>query len=78
MRKLAINMINFYQNFLSFDTGILKIFAPGGACKYNPTCSEYTKQAIIKYGVLKGGFLGARRILSCNPLTKYGTNRRFI
>jgi putative component of membrane protein insertase Oxa1/YidC/SpoIIIJ protein YidD len=63
--KICILLIEFYQKYLSFDTGILQIFAPGGACKYNPTCSEYTKQAIIKYGVIKGIGKGAKRIWSC-------------
>jgi uncharacterized protein len=37
------------------------------ACRYTPTCSEYTRQAIMKYGPLKGIFLGAKRISSCHP-----------
>ena len=40
--------------------------------KYYPTCSEYTKQAILKYGILKGGGLGIFRILKCNPFSKGG------
>lgn len=65
MQKLVVKLIEFYQVFLSFDRGILMIFAPGGACKYSPTCSEYTKQAILEHGVLKGIKLGGLRILSC-------------
>ena len=41
-------------------------------CKYYPTCSEYTKQAIEKYGVIKGCGLGTVRILKCNPFSKGG------
>lgn len=67
MKKLAINIIEFYQHYLSFDTGMLRLLAPGGACRYSPTCSEYTKQAILRNGVLKGVWMGAKRILSCNP-----------
>jgi putative membrane protein insertion efficiency factor len=36
-------------------------------CRYYPTCSEYTFQAVEKYGVLKGGWLGAKRLLRCHP-----------
>ena len=36
-------------------------------CRYNPTCSEYGKQAIIKYGPLKGGLLSVKRISKCHP-----------
>lgn len=67
MKSFTVSLINFYQTYLSFDTGILTIFAPSGACRFYPTCSEYTKQSILKYGILKGGWLGIRRIVSCNP-----------
>lgn len=66
MKTLVISMINFYQKYLSFDRGVLMTLAPGGACKYSPTCSEYTKQMIERYGILKGLKLGIRRILSCH------------
>ena len=41
-------------------------------CKFYPTSSEYTKQAIEKYGAGKGTFLGIKRILKCNPFSKGG------
>ena len=41
-------------------------------CKFYPTCSEYTKQAVEKYGVIKGGTKGIIRILKCNPFSKGG------
>ncbi len=65
MRKLLINLVEFYQTFLSFDRGVLAVFAPGGACRYNPSCSEYTKQQIREFGVFKGVWLGLKRIWSC-------------
>ncbi len=37
------------------------------SCRYTPTCSEYTKQAILKHGILKGGWLGIKRISKCHP-----------
>ncbi|MBI4036528.1 membrane protein insertion efficiency factor YidD [Candidatus Daviesbacteria bacterium] len=67
MKKVVLVLIEFYQAYLSFDQGLLRLLAPGGACKYEVSCSEFTKQAIEKYGVLKGGWLGFKRILSCNP-----------
>lgn len=65
MSKLLIWLINIYQIFFSFDKGLLRIFVIGGACKFTPTCSEYTKQAIIKEGPVKGLFKGFKRVLSC-------------
>ena len=67
MKKVLIKIIEFYQKNISvwFDSKNIK-------CKYYPTCSEYTKQAIEKYGAIKGCFLGAYRILRCNPFSKGG------
>lgn len=62
---IIIKIISFYQAFLSFDKGALAIFAPGGACKYEVSCSEYTKQRIGEFGVFRGSWLGLKRIWSC-------------
>lgn len=67
MRKFFIRLIDFYQVFLSFDRGLLSVFAPDGACRFEISCSEYTKQAITKYGIAKGLSLGIKRLLLCNP-----------
>ena len=67
MQKLLIRTIIFYQKYLSFDSGFLAILAPGGVCRYQVTCSEFTKQAIKEKGVGLGIVLGIKRILSCNP-----------
>jgi len=46
------------------------VFSPmvGKSCRYQPTCSEYTLEALEKHGAFKGGWLAARRIGSCHPL----------
>jgi uncharacterized protein len=73
MKKLAINAINFYQKFLSFDSAFGKFIAISpNVCRYSPTCSEYSKQAIQKYGILKGATLSIKRILSCHPFSQGG------
>lgn len=36
-------------------------------CRYSPTCSEYTKQSLIKFGLIKGGLISIKRIIKCNP-----------
>ena len=41
-------------------------------CRFTPTCSEYMKQAINKYGVIKGIHLGFKRLLKCHPFGKFG------
>ena len=67
MRKIFLNIINYYQKNISpwMEAKNIK-------CKYYPTCSEYTKQAIEKYGVMKGCLLGLVRIIKCNPFSKGG------
>ncbi len=44
----------------------------GRNCRFEPTCSQYMTQALSKHGVLKGLFLGLRRVLRCHPLSKGG------
>ena len=67
MKNIFIKLLNFYQKRIS------PIFQGIGIhCKYYPSCSEYMKQAIEKYGVIKGIFLGLKRLLKCNPFSKGG------
>lgn len=72
MNKIFIQIINFYQKQLSPDSGFLKKigFSNKSVCVFYPTCSEYTKKAIQKYGILKGIFLGIKRVLRCHPWQK--------
>lgn len=72
MKKLVLYIIKLYQKTLSPDHGIFKGKFPHGFCRFYPTCSEYTYQAIEKYGIFKGGMLGTYRILRCNPFSKGG------
>ena len=67
MKKLLLFLIKIYQKYISPITVHYNI-----KCKYFPTCSEYTKQAIEKYGAFYGSFLGVKRILKCNPFSKGG------
>ena len=67
MKKILIIIIEKYQKHIS-----VFFKSKGINCKYYPTCSEYTKQAIIKYGIIKGGWLGIKRICRCHPLNEGG------
>jgi len=64
MKKLFLKLIRFYQTAISPHTS--------PKCKYYPTCSQYTYEAIERFGALKGGFMGLWRILRCNPWSKGG------
>lgn len=72
MKYIALKLIKVYQKTLSFDHGPLRKLYPEGFCKFIPTCSEYTYQAIDKYGIIKGGWMGLKRIMRCTPWSKGG------
>ena len=59
MKFILISLIRFYQRFIS------PLTPP--ACRFTPTCSQYTLEAIQKYGALKGTWLGIKRICRCHP-----------
>lgn len=71
-KSIALKLIRLYQKTLSLDHGPLSKMYPHGFCKFHPTCSQYSYEAIEKYGVIKGGVMGVWRILRCNPWSKGG------
>ncbi len=64
LTKFMIGLIKFYQMTIS------PLYPH--TCRYTPTCSTYSVQALKKYGPLKGGWLALKRILSCNPWGGHG------
>lgn len=72
MKTIALWLIRLYQKTLSPDHGWFSHRHPEGFCRFTPTCSEYTYQAIKKYGFFKGGAMGFWRIMRCNPWNKGG------
>ncbi len=64
MRKIFILAIKFYKKLIS------PILPP--SCRFYPTCSEYSIQALEKYGVIIGGAKSIWRILRCNPFNQGG------
>jgi hypothetical protein len=71
-RYITIKIIKIYQKTLSLDHGFLKFLRPYGQCRFHPTCSDYAITAIEKYGIIKGGYKAAWRVLRCNPWNKGG------
>ena len=64
----AVGSIHLYQATLS------PLYAKLGVqCRFTVTCSHYGEEAIKKYGVAKGGYLAAKRVLRCGPWTPAGT-----
>lgn len=63
-KRIALFLIRLYQLTLS------RVLPP--SCRFTPTCSVYTYQAIEKYGFFKGGWLGVKRISRCHPLNPGG------
>lgn len=64
IKKFLVVIIRGYQKFIS---PLL-----GNNCRFSPTCSEYFILAVEKYGVIKGGYLGGKRILKCHPFNPGG------
>jgi hypothetical protein len=64
MKMLALGMLRLYKRFIS------PLLPP--SCRFHPTCSVYMYQAIEKYGVVKGGWMGIRRLSRCHPFNPGG------
>lgn len=64
MKHIAIFIISLYQAFSPLR----------GNCRFYPTCSSYTKEAIERYGLVSGLIMGVKRILRCSPFSGFGTD----
>ena len=76
VRDLPKNSVKFliriYQKLFSFDHAFWARPEKYRVCIFYPSCSEYTYQAVDRFGVIKGLFLGTKRIIRCNPANKGG------
>lgn len=64
IRFAVASVVCFYQLIVS------PLLPP--SCRFSPTCSEYTRQALLKYGILRGSWLALRRIARCHPFGSGG------
>lgn len=73
MKKIILKLIHIYKNTELFRGALAKqLFLNESACRFSPTCSDYTYQAVEKYGTIKGLFIGFKRIIRCHPWSKGG------
>lgn len=74
LRFIPLAFIRVYQKTLSPDHSALgRTLTRGqGACRYEPSCSQYSYEAISRYGTLKGGWMGLKRITRCHPWSEGG------
>ncbi|MFA6081168.1 MAG: membrane protein insertion efficiency factor YidD [Patescibacteria group bacterium] len=73
MKIIILKFIRFYQKTRFFHGAIARqLFLTDSVCRFTPTCSNYTYEAVDKYGVIKGLFFGIKRIIRCHPWSKGG------
>ncbi len=72
MKKFLLLIINSYQSFVSIT--LKNILGVNQMCRFSPTCSEYSRIAINKYGIFNGLLKSTIRILKCQPYFNYGRN----
>jgi uncharacterized protein len=73
MRKTIQKVLQIYKKTGVYRHLLIKQFFFFDAyCRFAPTCSEYSAQAIEKYGLVKGSMMGLRRVAACNPFGKSG------
>ncbi len=70
-KKILLLIIRFYQKLFSFDHSFWARPDKYRVCVHYPSCSQYTYEAIEKFGVFKGTIMGFFRILRCTPWTKH-------
>lgn len=68
MKRFILLAIRLYQTYLSLDTGVFKyLFHTEKVCRFTPRCSQYTYEAVERYGIIVGLWMGVKRIVRCHP-----------
>ena len=67
MKNIILFLIKIYQKTISPDHGFFPVLRLLGSCRHYPTCSQYTYEAVKERGVLRGLWLGTKRISNCHP-----------
>jgi putative membrane protein insertion efficiency factor len=68
MKRIVIFTLRIYQ--VVFSLVVKQLLGIPASCRYSPTCSVYMQQKIMQYGIVKGGTLGVKRLLTCHPFSK--------
>lgn len=66
--SIALALVRTYQKTFSPDHGTLNLVAGSLRCRFFPSCSEYTLEAVRQYGLFRGAVVSLKRIARCNPL----------
>lgn len=73
IKRLILKLISLYQRNHLLNSYLFRVFFMSDqSCRFLPTCSQYTYQAVEKYGSIKGLWLGLKRIVRCHPWNKGG------
>ena len=64
VKSLVLRLLRIYKRFVS------PLLPP--SCRFTPTCSQYTYEAVDRFGVVKGGWMGVKRVVRCNPFNPGG------
>lgn len=74
MTKVILGIIRWYRKTSPIFPLLSSLGILSPQCRYQPTCSHYAEMAILKFGIVKGGYLALKRFIKCNPFSKGGVD----